>query len=385
MAFPVSPTDGQTYTNNGVSYTYSAGLGVWNITGSVPIGSPVTSVAGRQGAVTLGASDIASGTYATGDRTAVGNFFVTSGNIVAASGTASSSTTTGALVVVGGAGISGAATIGGTLNVTGATTLSSLSVSGTSTLSGGLTLGTLTLNNATGAQLSLTGSTSSWINIGGTTGVAAPTFTTRSAGSKLVLYENIGAASAGYAIGIEGSTMWFSTDTTSSGYKWYGGTTAHTTLSGAGALVLSSTCQTTSLGVGTAASGTSGQILATNSITAYYSDLRLKTEVKRIDNALAKVRRLSGIYFVNNDVAEKYGYTDKERQVGFIVQEWERELPEVVQPAPFDTAFDENGKSYSKSGENYKTMHYEKAGPLLLEAIKDLADEVDAIKKHLGM
>jgi len=45
-----------------------------------------------------------------------------SANIVAGSGTASSSTTTGALVVVGGAGISGDAYIGGNLRVTGTTT-----------------------------------------------------------------------------------------------------------------------------------------------------------------------------------------------------------------------------------------------------------------------
>ena len=143
--------------------------------------------------------------------------------------------------------------------------------------------------------------------------------------------------------------------------------------------------QITSLGVGTAASGTGGEIRATNAITAYYSDERLKTEVQRIDNALAKVRRLSGVYYVNNDVAKSYGYTSTERQVGYLAGQMKGELPEVVKPAPFDIGQNTDGTEYSISGQNYMTVQYEKVGPLLLEAIKDLADELDLIKEHLGM
>jgi hypothetical protein len=43
-----------------------------------------------------------------------------------------------------------------------------------------------------------------------------------------------------------------------------------------------------SFGVGTAASGTTGEIRATNNITAYYSDDRLKTRLGNIENALDK-------------------------------------------------------------------------------------------------
>lgn len=67
-----------------------------------------------------------------------------------------------------------------------------------------------------------------------TSGLAAPTFTTRSGGSKLVLYPAIGASSADYALGMETNAMWFSTATTSTSFKWYGGTAVAATLTGAG-------------------------------------------------------------------------------------------------------------------------------------------------------
>jgi hypothetical protein len=76
-----------------------------------------------------------------------------------------------------------------------------------------------------------------------TSGVNAPTFTSSSAGSKLILYPAIGASTVDYAIGIEGSTIWNSVPENTSGYffKWYGGTTNVATLTGAGALTLAGT------------------------------------------------------------------------------------------------------------------------------------------------
>jgi hypothetical protein len=48
--------------------------------------------------------------------------------------------------------------------------------------------------------------------------------------------------------------------------------------------------QLASLGVGTAASGTAGEIRATNNVTAYYSDDRLKTKLGNIEGALGPCR-----------------------------------------------------------------------------------------------
>lgn len=146
------------------------------------------------------------------------------------------------------------------------------------------------------------------------------------------------------------------------------------------AVATTSSVQFESFGVGTAASGTSGEIRATNNVTAYYSDRRLKDIIGHIPNALDKVLSLSGVYFQSNEVAASYGYTDTKMQVGVIAQEVEAVLPEIVVPAPFDIAQAEDGSEYSSSGENYKTVQYEKLVPLLIEAIKELKAELDLLK-----
>lgn len=135
-----------------------------------------------------------------------------------------------------------------------------------------------------------------------------------------------------------------------------------------------------SLGVGTSSSGLTGEIRATNNITAYYSDIRLKTNIKPIENALDKVNQISGVTFNNNEIANKYGYTDKEEQVGVIAQEIQKVLPHVVKPAPFDTRWVEGEGLVSKSGENYITVQYDKIVPLLIEAIKELTARVEALE-----
>lgn len=274
-AFPANPTNGQTATFNYVTYVYNSTLGVWDQQGQSVTASPVASVAGRTGAVTLTAADIASGTF-PGALTASSTLSV-SGVLTAASGTASSSTTTGALVVTGGLGVSGTIYAGG------------LSISG--------------LNST--------------------------------------------------PIGASGAS-----------------TGAFTTLTASGST------QVASLGIGTAASGTSGEIRATNAITAYYSDRRLKTEVGKIENALDKIDQLCGIIYTQNELAEKFGYSNYEEQVGLYAQDVNRVQPQAVKPAPFDVA--ENGSS--KSGENYLTVQYEKLVPLLVEGIKELRAEIRKLK-----
>jgi hypothetical protein len=120
-----------------------------------------------------------------------------------------------------------------------------------------------------------------------------------------------------------------------------------------------------SLGVGTGASGTAGEIRATNNITAYYSDDRLKTRLGTINNALDKVLSLNGFYHEANELAQSLGYTPV-REVGVSAQEVQKVMPEVVAPAPID--------------EQYMTVRYERLVPLLIEAIKELKAEVDFLK-----
>jgi hypothetical protein len=133
--------------------------------------------------------------------------------------------------------------------------------------------------------------------------------------------------------------------------------------------------QLLSLGIGTAPSGTTGEIRATNEVTAYYSDRRLKENIKPIDNAVEKVLKLNGITYTPNDLAKSFGYISNRTIVGLFADEVDVVLPEAVRPAPFDQ--DEAGNS--KSGENYQTIQYEKLVPLLVEAIKEQQQQINQL------
>lgn len=113
---------------------------------------------------------------------------------------------TGNLTISGTLGATGAVTMGSTLGVTGVITGPSAVLNG----SGG------------GAKLSLDGAVSNWIawNVNG---VAAPSYTTRSAGTKLLLYPLLSGSSADYAIGIDSGTLWYSTGETGNTHSWYCG------------------------------------------------------------------------------------------------------------------------------------------------------------------
>jgi hypothetical protein len=122
-----------------------------------------------------------------------------------------------------------------------------------------------------------------------------------------------------------------------------------------------------SLGVGTAPSGTTGEIRATNDITAYFSsDIRLKTNIKKIENALEKINRISGVEF---DWTDEYlqnhggedGYFIRKHDVGVIAQEIEKVLPEVV----------------GTRDDGIKAVKYEKLISLLIEAIKELNTKIE--------
>lgn len=68
-------------------------------------------------------------------------------------------------------------------------------------------------------------------------GIAAPTFTTRSAGTKIVLFPQTTGSTVDYALGIEsGGYLWSSCPgpVSTAGFKWYGGTTLAATLTGVG-------------------------------------------------------------------------------------------------------------------------------------------------------
>lgn len=106
-----------------------------------------------------------------------------------------------------------------------------------------------------------------------------------------------------------------------------------------------------------------GSLQATGDITAYAtSDSRLKDNVTPIESSLYKLTQIGGYEFDWNSSSEYSGNHD----VGVIAQEIEKVLPEVV-------AERENG---------YKAVRYEKIVPLLIQAIKELKDEVEELKNR---
>lgn len=84
-----------------------------------------------------------------------------------------------------------------------------------------------------GGQIYLNGASGNRIDFN-TNGVAAPSFTTRSAGTKLVLYPLLSGSGSDYALGIDSGTLWYSVPNTSTIHRWYGGTTSLMSLSGTG-------------------------------------------------------------------------------------------------------------------------------------------------------
>ena len=92
---------------------------------------------------------------------------------------------------------------------------------------------------------------------------------------------------------------------------------------------------------------------------------------------MVKVLSLNGITYTPNDLAESFGYDKNKKLVGLFADEVKAVLPEAVRPAPFD----DDGAGGSKSGENYQTIQYEKIVPLLIEAIKELKQEIEMLKK----
>lgn len=123
------------------------------------------------------------------------------------------------------------------------------------------------------------------------------------------------------------------------------------------------------------------ELYATGNVTAYYSDDRLKTRIGNIENALDIVSSLNGFRYVDNDLAKTFGYANENGQIGVSAQEVQKHLPEIVRPAAFDVDHDDPHHG-SKSGENYLTVDYSRLVPLLIEAIKELRDEVEALKNR---
>ena len=110
-----------------------------------------------------------------------------------------------------------------------------------------------------------------------------------------------------------------------------------------------------------------GNGLFTGNVATAYSDERLKDFDGKIEGALDKLSQLNGYYYHANNTAAELGYDKEPRQVGVSAQEVEAVMPEVIAPAAINP--------------EYKTVHYDRLVPLLIEAIKELKAEVEELKR----
>ena len=101
-----------------------------------------------------------------------------------------------------------------------------------------------------------------------------------------------------------------------------------------------------------------GNFVATGNVTAY-SDIRLKEDIKPIEDAVSKVQQLTGNTYTRNDLED----TDR-RYGGVIAQEVETVLPEAV----------------NESEDGTKAVDYNALIALLVESVKELKEEIETLK-----
>jgi len=115
---------------------------------------------------------------------------------------------------------------------------------------------------------------------------------------------------------------------------------------------------------------TNGDFHADGDVIAYStttSDVRLKSDVEPITNALSKVNQLSGYTFTRKHNGQK--------SAGILAHELEKVLPEAVREKELPLQQDD--------GEKYKVVEYDAIHGLLIEAIKELSDKVKYLEERL--
>lgn len=125
------------------------------------------------------------------------------------------------------------------------------------------------------------------------------------------------------------------------------------------------------IGIGTTTPSVSLQVagdIIANSI-AGSSDARFKSNINPIENSLQKVQQLRGVTFDwKTEEFPERAFSDN-RALGFIAQEVEKVLPEVVQT--------------EKTAEGYKSVQYDKVVALLVEAIKEQQKQIEVLQKEI--
>jgi hypothetical protein len=97
--------------------------------------------------------------------------------------------------------------------------------------------------------------------------------------------------------------------------------------------------------------------LIANSFTNV-SDKRMKSHIKPLKNSLKKVKKLRGVSYRWKDQT-----VNKKKNIGFIAQDVQKIIPEIV----------------NKTNNNILGIEYDKLTPLLVESIKELDEKIETL------
>jgi hypothetical protein len=107
-----------------------------------------------------------------------------------------------------------------------------------------------------------------------------------------------------------------------------------------------------------------GDMYASGDVIAY-SDSNVKTDLQRIENAVDKLEKINGYTFKRKDMPDD----PHQRHTGLIAQEVQTILPEAVHT----------------DNQDRLSIAYGNMAGIIIEAIKELKQEIRDIKKHVGM
>jgi hypothetical protein len=202
-----------------------------------------------------------------------------------------------------------------------------ITTSGTISIDQGAQIVSTRANSTTtgDGQIYLNGATGNRIEFG-TNGVAAPAFTTRSVGTKVLLYPAISASNVDYALGIDSQRFWLSVpgNVSSDIFSFYGGTTEVLRLTGDGRLrTLAGTALLPAISPGLSGSDLDTGIFFPAADTIAFSEGGV--EVMRIDSSArvgigtsspAYTLDVSGTFRTNNIayVGEDFTFTSSQRR-----------------------------------------------------------------------
>jgi hypothetical protein len=232
-------------------------------------------------------------------------------------------------------------------------------------ISGGGTSGTVTISHAdTSSQASVNGSGRTYIQditldtYGHVTGIATATET-------VVNTDTNTTYSAGAGLDLSGTTFSIESDVREHGNQYFGGSGGeYTYYDNSNALVRFYVNSNEEMRL-----ESDGDLHVDGNVVAYsttVSDERLKTDIVKIDSALAKVDQINGYTFT---------YTaDGKKSAGVIAQEVEKVLPSAITESKLPLKMGEDDKT------EYKTVQYDQLIGLLVEAVKELKAEVAELK-----